>query len=563
MPIFLRLSLLSFIAFLSIQVPVVSQEELENWHHQSTDATFPNGIGSDVWYSSSSRTVERTVIVAILDSGIDIEHPDLKPHIWVNPGEVAGNKKDDDGNGYVDDIHGWNFLGGADGRSVIKESLEVTRLYGKQKAKWENAEVSKLKGNQLKEYNEYLEMKEVVESKIEGARQHIDETSQMKTMIMTALEAAKKVVGNDTLRVEELEKSTDENVLMAAKIIRNVEEQGLKVESIDWLIEVATEQFLMQTQADEDALNFRYNPDYDSRKIVGDNYYDFAVRNYGNNDVGGEFSYHGTHVAGIVGAVRNNDLGMNGIADNVALMSVRLIPDGDERDKDVANGIIYAVDNGAEVINMSFGKGYSPEKYLVDNAMKYAAKKDVLLVIGSGNEGADMDQEPNFPNDTYYGKKKAKIKNLISVGAVGPEGGNASIAEFSNYGKTQVDVFAPGVYIYSTTPDSLYDYASGTSMAAPVVSGMAAMIRSRYPKLSASQVKDILIKSVRKLPGTVIQPGTFEEVPAASLSVSGGAVDLPAAMALAAITKGKRKSIQMPSEYKGVNPKMVPPPSKT
>src|SRR5690349_18337099 len=202
MPVSLRIPFLCLIIFLSIQIPVFSQEELENWHHQSTDATFPNGIGSDVWYGSGAKPAERKVVVAILDSGIDIEHPDLKPHIWVNPGEIAGNKKDDDNNGYVDDIHGWNFLGGPDGRSVIKESLEVTRLYGKQKAKWENVDASKLKGAQLNEYNEYLKMKEVVESKIEAARQHLDETSQMKTMIMTALEAAKKVVGNDSLRVE-------------------------------------------------------------------------------------------------------------------------------------------------------------------------------------------------------------------------------------------------------------------------------------------------------------------------------------------------------------------------
>jgi subtilisin family serine protease len=278
---------------------------------------------------------------------------------------------------------------------------------------------------------------------------------------------------------------------------------------------------------------------------VGDQYTDFNNRFYGNNDVGGEFAYHGTHVAGIIGAVRNNETGMDGISDQVAIMSVRLVPDGDERDKDVANGIIYAVDNGALIINMSFGKGFSPEKHLVDKAMKYAAKRDVLLVVGAGNEGSDVDKEPKFPNDTYLKKPlfaPKRAPNVLSVGALSPEGGEQSVAEFSNYGKEEVDVFAPGVYIYSTTPNDSYDFASGTSMAAPVVSGIAALIRSRYPELSAKQVKEIIMQSTKPLPAKVIQPGTFDLVSAADLSQSGGRVDVVSAMKMAAITKGKAKT---------------------
>lgn len=534
--------------------PLFGQNELENWHHQGGKSEFPTGIGSQDWYKNSPAPPARKVIVAILDSGVDIEHPDLKPNIWINPGEIPGNKIDDDGNGYVDDIHGWNFLGGPDGRSVVKESFEVARVYGKLKPKYENqdpAKLAKLKGAAKKEYMQYLEVKDVVETKIQSAKDHLVEVAAMEKQIMAALNAAKEVTGDDTLSLAKLEQSSDENVLTAAKIIRNVEEQGIKVESVDWLIEIAKEQFMSQTKADEDNIKYSYNPEYDSRKIVGDNYNDFSVRNYGNNDVAGEFSFHGTHVAGIVGAVRDNGIGMNGIADNVAIMSVRLVPDGDERDKDVANGIIYAVDNGAEVINMSFGKGYSPDKKLVDAAMKYAAKKDVLLVIGAGNESTDIDADMKFPNDTYLGKKKAKLKNVISVGALSPEGGSAAIAEFSNYGKKEVDVFAPGVYIYSTTPNGSYDYASGTSMASPVVAGAAAVIRSRYPNLSAAQVKDIIMKSTRKLPEIVTEPGTFDEVPSSQLSVTGGAIDLPKAMALAGKTKGNRKSSVIPAEYKG------------
>jgi cell wall-associated protease len=323
-----------------------------------------------------------------------------------------------------------------------------------------------------------------------------------------------------------------------------VEEQGVQVESIDWLIEVANAQFEEQKAAAEKVIKYTYNPDFNAREIVGDQYSDFANRTYGNNNVDGDFSYHGTHVSGIIGAVRGNDEGMDGVADHVAIMSIKVVPDGDERDKDVANGIRYAVDNGAQIVNMSFGKGYSPEKFLVDDAMRYAAKHDVLLVLGAGNDGANVDQVPKFPNDAYqkkpfFGPKRAS--NLIAVGALSPEGGENAIAEFSNYGKKDVDVFAPGVYIYSTTPDSTYDYASGTSMAAPVVSGVAALIRSRYPDLSAKQVKEIIMKSSRKLPATVTQPGTFDTVSSDELCLSGGMVDVVSAMELAASTKGKAK----------------------
>ena len=544
------LSKLSFLVFIFSSFSLAtlsSQDEMQDWHHQNSQSIFPTGIGSDEWYSSSTEGKTRKIVVAILDSGVDIEHPDLKPNIWINEDEIPGNKMDDDRNGYVDDIHGWNFIGGPDGRSVVKESFEITRVYAKEKAKWENLDPSKLKGKKKKEYEAFLAIKEKVETKVENAKAQIAEVAEMENIVMKALYAAKKEMGDDSLNLERLEMSSNEDVITATKIIRNVEEQGVMIESIDWLIEVAEEQFKEQKKANEDIINYSYNPDYDSRLIVGDRYDDFSNRYYGNNDVDGEFSYHGTHVAGIVGAVRNNGFGMDGIADNVAIMSLKIVPDGDERDKDVANAIIYAVDNGAEVINMSFGKGFSPEKKLVDNAMKYAAKKDVLLVLGAGNESTDLDMEPKFPNDTYLNSKSGP-KNLISVGALSPEGGSGSIAEFSNYGKKEVDVFAPGVYVYSTTPDSTYDYASGTSMASPVVAGVATVIRSRFPNLTAPQVKDILIKSARKLPAKVIQPGTFDEVPPSELGIA-GAVDLPAAMKLASKTKGKRKSQLIPAEY--------------
>ena len=540
--------------------PLKAQEEFQTWYQQSGDSQFPTGIASAEWYKNAPAGKPKTIVVAVLDCGVDISHPDLKDNIWINKNEIPGNKIDDDKNGYVDDIHGWNFLGGADGRSVIKESLEMTRQYAIEKKQWENVDTTKLKGKKKASYQEYLKKKEIIDAKRKSAQEVILQVSETENIVMNALNAAKKELNGDSLDIERLENSSSEEVKVAARILRSVEDQGMPVESIDWLMEIAKMQFEEQITASEDDLNYLYNPDYNARTVVGDDYYDFGYRSYGNNIVDGEFSMHGTHVSGIIGAVRNNDLGMNGIADHVAIMAVKLVPDGDERDKDVANGIRYAVDNGASIINMSFGKGYSPEKYLVDEAMKYAAKHDVLLVQGAGNEGNNVDKVGSYPNDTYarkplFGSKRAP--NVIAVGALSPDGGEAAVAEFSNYGKKGVDVFAPGVFIYSTIPDSLYEYESGTSMASPVVAGIAALIRSRYPDLSAKQVKEVIMKSTRKLPGEVIQPGTFDTVSSSELSVSGGMVDVVSAMKLASTIKGnaKKKNRVPASEYTPVGGK--------
>ncbi|HRO72206.1 MAG TPA: S8 family serine peptidase, partial [Saprospiraceae bacterium] len=292
-----------------------------------------------------------------------------------------------------------------------------------------------------------------------------------------------------------------------------------------------------------------YNPDFDPRKtIVMDDYNNPRERNYGNNDVTGPDPLHGTHVAGIVGAVRNNNIGMDGVATNVKLMSVRTVPDGDERDKDVANAIRYAVDNGASVINMSFGKGFGTHKDVVDEAVKYAASKDVLLVHAAGNSAQNNDVVASFPNAPYdkktgflFFKKNRMAKNWIEVGALNYKDGEDAAAPFSNYGQTRVDLFAPGMKIYSTMPDNEYAELQGTSMAAPVVAGVAAVIRSVYPKLTAEQVKEAIMKSVTPLNHNVKVPGTKEIQPFSKLSVSGGVVNLYNALVYASTMKGKKK----------------------
>ena len=267
------------------------------------------------------------------------------------------------------------------------------------------------------------------------------------------------------------------------------------------------------------------NKDYDGRKIVGDNPEDIKNKYYGNNIVFGpdkEKALHGTHVAGIVAQVRGNNLGGDGVAANVEILTVRAVPDGDEYDKDIALAIRYAVDNGAKIINGSFGKSFSPHKNWVYDAIKYAAKKDVLIVHAAGNDGYNIDENKNinYPNDSQDNIKEF-ADNVITIGAINKQYGENVVAPFSNFGKINVDVFAPGEEIYATVPNNKYKYLQGTSMAAPNAAGVAALIRSYYPKLKASQVKHILMDSGVALPSKVVlgENPNPDEKPAAVSSV--------------------------------------------
>lgn len=216
-------------------------------------------------------------------------------------------------------------------------------------------------------------------------------------------------------------------------------------------------------------------------------------------------------------------------------MVIRAVPDGDERDKDVANAIIYAVDNGARIINMSFGKGHSPNKEAVDKAIQYAESKDVLLIHAAGNASLDIDETDQFPMKYYGNDKKQAAGNWITVGASDRESGKGLVAEFSNYGNKNVDVFAPGVAVYSTVPEGDYKENSGTSMAAPVVAGVAALVLNYFPALSATELREIILKSATRKYGKsrVYVPGKKEDEQKTKfkkLSNTGGIVNAYTAM---------------------------------
>jgi subtilisin family serine protease len=537
------MKLKSFWILLSFLLPFLGYSQLsspapDNWQHLDKMKDGFLGVSADKMYRELlSGKKSQTVVVAVLDGGVDPKHEDLEEVMWNNPGEIPGNGKDDDNNGYVDDVYGWNFIGGKDGKNVHHDQLEITRIVAMYEKKFTNVDASKLSGKDKKEYNRYLEMKKIVEEK----REESATNAALYGSILQAINSVIAAIGKEDLTKKDLEafESNDAKLNRAAMVLSSMLEEGVTIKEIKEEVQSIYDHFNGQAE-------YNYNLDLEVRSIVGDNYNDSYERFYGNNDVKGPEAFHGTHVAGIIAAKRGNNIGMDGIADNVKIMAVRCVPDGDERDKDVANAIIYAVDNGASVINMSFGKGESWDKKAVDRAVKYAMKHDVLLVHAAGNSNQDNDDSSNFPNDKFEKAglfKPKKAKNWVSVGALSWKKGEDSPANFSNYGKENVDLFAPGVDIYSTAPDNHYKHSDGTSMAAPVVAGVAAVIRSYYPDLTAEQVKDVLMKSVTKQNSRVKLPGgNGELVPFTDLCVTGGVVNAFEAVKLAGTVKGKKKN---------------------
>ncbi|MES2734339.1 MAG: S8 family serine peptidase [Bacteroidota bacterium] len=501
-----------------------------NWFNLDQSENKVTGVSTEKAYQLLKNKPSKPVIVAVIDGGVDIAHEDLKTKLWVNKGEIAGNGVDDDKNGYVDDVNGWNFIGGKDGKNVNQDTYESTREYVRLKKKFGDILPTKVKKKHQADYAYYQKIKAEIEKKIKDLEQQSSNLRNFSEAYKQAKEVVKKALGKDTFTEEELTDLTtsDEKIKRAQSIL-------LYALSIN----ITEERFKEGEEYFDKGLKYGYNLNFDPRSIVGDNYEKLSEKYYGNNDVTGPDASHGTHVAGIIAADRNNALGMKGVADNVQIMAVRAVPNGDERDKDVANAIRYAADNGAQIINMSFGKDYSPNKDIVDKAISYAANKGVLLVHAAGNDGENLDTTSNFPT-VKFGNTGSALKDWLEVGASSWRDSSEFVAEFSNYGHHTVDVFAPGVDIYSTTPHQGYKDNSGTSMAAPVTSGVAALLMSYFPNLSADQVRDIIVKStVKYTTKEVNKPGKGEEeteetnIAFGELSKTGGVVNAYEAVKMA------------------------------
>jgi len=514
-----------------LKVQDLSDAQLKDWTNADlVSDTIPGMSVNKAYNEIIKNTKPAPVIVGVVDSGVDIEHEDLEGVIWTNTDEIPGNGKDDDNNGYIDDMHGWNFLGDA-----VAENMEYTRIYKRLKPKYEGKSESSISTADREEFNTYKAAKAEYEKNYQEAVQNKDQYIQIQGQITAAHNAISAELGTEDYTTEQLSdyKPQSEEMRQYKSILTQIQY------NVDENIPDALTQLQNVIDYNEDALKTHYNLDLDGRAKVGDDPYDINDTNYGNNEVYGpeadkENIKHGTHVAGIIAADRSNEIGLKGVANNARIMVVRAVPDGDEYDKDIALGIRYAVDNGAKVINTSFGKYFSPNPEWVIDAIKYAAENDVLIVNAAGNEGIDLDSNRVYPNDQDPENTNEVADNFLTVGALNYEYGSGLVANFSNYGKSNVDVFAPGTKIWSTTPNDTYEYLQGTSMAAPAVAGIASIIRGYYPKLSAAQVKQIIMNSGLSTKASVIVGGDntntkkFE-----SLSSSGKMANLYNALILA------------------------------
>ncbi len=456
-----------------LKIADLTESQKKSWGHADLITDTIPGMSVDKAYREIIGSRKGTkVIVAVLDSGIDLKHEDLDGVLWTNKKEKPGNGKDDDNNGYIDDIHGYNFLGESYNEQleyarILRLKLGDAALQAKAKTKL-NEEYQQAMGNK----QQYEQILQAVKNADAAVKKQLGKTDYTK-----------KDVSGIQPETEEMQRHI--GVLMQMYTFADSIPEVL--DELNNGIKHFTEQ-----------LNYNLKVDFDGRKDVGDNPYDLLDTRYGNGNPQNrvEDESHGTHVAGIIAAERNNGKGANGVANNVAIMSIRAVPNGDEYDKDIALGIRYAVDNGAKIINCSFGKSFSPNAEWVYDAIKYAASKDVLIVHAAGNDGANLDDpsNPNYPNDQISNGPEF-ADNVITVGALDSKYGSEMVASYSNYGAINVDVFAPGTDIYSTIPNNKYEFMPGTSMASPAVAGVAALIRSQYPKLSAGQVKKVILES--------------------------------------------------------------------
>lgn len=526
------------IAFPSIaQVSTVDslKQEYLNWYNMSPSSDSIMGTDVERAYATilKDKKTKKTVVVAVIDAGVDTQHEDLVGQIWVNEDEVAGNGIDDDKNGYIDDVHGWNFLGNADGNNLDNCNMELTRIIRQYKSRFDGKTVKDVSKEEKELFLTYERAVKEHDEKFNQFGPYVAMYKGMEEQMNNAEDVVKKYLKKDTYTAEDLDgiSSEDESVQSSVKVLKGFAAQGLTRDQLEGALHYLGSY-----------VDYYLNVDFDARgEIIKDKPFDMSDAFYGNTDVKGSDAMHGCMVSGIIAATRNNGIGVNGIATDVKIMALRTVPNGDENDKDVALSIRYAADNGANIINMSFGKGFSPMKSDVDEAVKYAQSKGVLMVKASGNDGINIDEINQYP--CPYEGKKYFDDSWLTVGASDKVFDKTLAAGFSNYGKRNVHVFAPGVDIISTTPDNTYEMANGTSFACPVVTGVAALVWSYYPELSAEELKEILMKSSLPLKNDLVQkPGEKDTfVKFGTLSQTGGVVNTVNALQLAEEIVSKKK----------------------
>lgn len=524
---------LSFFYFAASSQTSIGKERKNGWHLLDEQTDGYMGISLQKAYELLKGRKSTTVIVAVIDSGIDTAQEDLRGILWKNEKEINGNGIDDDKNGYKDDVYGWNFCGAPNGENLARNSYEIARVYHNWKTEFEGKKESEIPADKKFLFGQWQKAASIIDKEYEDASKEWLNVANFST----ALERSSQIIG-ELLSVKEF-------TMKDVKPLLKHDKKPVAASAELWvdLFTRGGDENIKNTAVIEEVNNYKGQLDAKiNRKtkapeewrgnLIKDNYTDINDRYYGNNNLKAGSGDHGTSVAGTIGAIRNNGLGVDGIADNVRIMAVRAVPGGDEHDKDVALAIRYAVDNGAKIINMSFGKPVSPYKQFVDDAVRYAASRGVLLVHGSGNDGKDITKDIFYPNPVFLNGEKAS--NFLTVGASGDESTGSYAAPFSNYSKQYVDIFAPGMNIYTTATDNRYKGADGTSLASPVAAGVAALLKSYFPDLTPEQLIKIITTSGQPMTKEVSVPGDDEKrVNFSELSSSGRIINAYEAVKLA------------------------------
>ena len=509
-------------------------EEVNVWQHKDILYDSIPGLSLDMSYKKLlNKKIGDTVIVAVIDTRLDINHEEIKKFIWVNKDEIPNNGIDDDNNGYIDDVNGWNFLASKDGVNIKRLNYSYIRLLRKYKTQFENKTVDQISEKDLKKYYQFKKAEKELEKQLTIVNDNISYLDSLDNNRVIVFNKLKKIFPDKTISNDFLNNLSVKDTIL---------KQLIK----DYNYNLSLKDFITnKTKEQHRSLEIFLNIEYDEDNLFKDDGNDINDINYGNNDVSGDIDFfsHSTQVTGVIIADRNNNKGIKGIINTAKIMPVCIAPSGDERDKDIALGIRYAVDNGASIINITFTKEYPLHNEWVVSALKHAAKNDVLVVSSSGNDYTDLDNESSYPNDAYDDHIEY-VDNFIKVGASWFKLNETLVPSFSNYGAKEVDIFAPGKYIYTTLPNNKYKHTDGTSMSAPMVAGVAALIRSYYPNLTAAEVKQIIMESGVSYDIMVNKPSTSKEkelVPFSSLSKSGKIVNAYNALLVAEeVSKNKK-----------------------
>lgn len=467
------------------------------------------------------KKVKKRPVVALIGTGLDVEHEDLKQAIWVNPGEQADGK-DRDKNGFIDDINGWNFLGGKNGQVMERLIQEGDREFLRLKDKYADYITSN------GEFFKIIDGKRVKVS----APENLSEYSYYKNVVMPESQLARIYGGwnmayviaeygqkfkedlrakfpGQRITLQEFQTCYDPNApqdtlsdvtftLIATAF------QLYKTDDLDFVYKTFVETGVARgKESYEEALK-AYG--YDGRKdIVGDDYLNINDNKYGNNVLLTSDAGLGTMQGGIIGGKRGNGLGNDGIMDEAEIMALRVTASGGEPYiKDMVLAIRYAADHGVDIIVLPQQNTLYPDgqKEWMIEALRYAESKGILVIVPAWELSQDLAKQTFYPNRRMTGDKE--LTNLMVISSSDKEG-NPSLN--ANYGAKELDLFAPGINIYSAYTGDTYQIGSGVGLASASVAGVAALIKAYYPHLTGSQIRDILLESVTSRKGVEVEKG--------------------------------------------------------